>query len=78
MKKLIALTLTSGLLFTGMAFADENLDMVMPITTLEVNTQDLISNNYIVHLDTKPRLETFKKALESISGAKFGTIIFTQ
>ena len=36
------------------------------------------TNNYIVTLDTKERLETFKKDLEKVTGATFGDIIFSQ
>lgn len=83
MKKLLALTLVSTALFTTSAFANETNDEAMTIntfSTFEVSTQDAIfnSNNYIVTIDTKERLETFKKDLEKVTGATFGDIIFSQ
>lgn len=83
MKKLLALTLVSTALFTTSAFANETNDEAMTIntfSTFEVSTQDAIfnSNNYIVTIDTKARLETFKKDLEKVTGATFGDIIFSQ
>lgn len=83
MKKLLALTLVSTALFTTSAFANETNDEIMTIntfSTFEVSTQDAIfnNNNYIVTIDTKARLETFKKDLEKVAGATFGDIIFSQ